>query len=35
MNNIDLTIICECGGISETIGHLQWLGREGLILCFL
>jgi hypothetical protein len=35
MEKIDLTIICEGGGVGELENHLRWLGREGQILCFL
>lgn len=35
MERIDLTVVCECGGLSDLQHHLQWVAREGLILCFL
>jgi hypothetical protein len=35
MDKIDFTIVCEGGGLSELEYHLKWIGREGLILCFM
>ena len=35
IGKVDLTIVCEGGGLNELNYHLKWIGREGLILCFM
>lgn len=35
MENIDLTIVCECGGLGDLQYHLKWMGQNGMIVCFL
>ena len=35
IDKIDLTIVCEGGGLTDLDSHLKWLGKEGLVLCFL
>jgi hypothetical protein len=36
MEKVDLTIICEGGGgLGDLENQLKWLGREGMVLCFL
>ena len=32
---VDLTIVCEGGGLRELEQQLRWMGREGMIVCFL
>ena len=35
MPKIDMTIMCEGGGLSDLEFQLRWMGKEGMILCFL
>ena len=32
---VDLTLVCEGGGLNDLKFQLRWMGRRGMILCFL
>lgn len=35
MARVDLSIICEGGGLADLDYHLRWIAKDGLILCFM
>jgi hypothetical protein len=32
---IDYTIVCDCGGLTDLKYQLRWIGKKGMIVCFL
>lgn len=35
MPKINYTIVCEGGGLNDLDHQLRWMGKEGIIVCFL
>ena len=35
MPKVDITLVCEGGGLSDLQHQLNWIGKEGIIICFL